>query len=205
MSTFCTSCGTASTGAAFCTSCGAAMGAAVAAPTTSTEEVVQTFAPVSDQTSSEIEGEVEAVENDAASKKKLLLIGAAVVLLVGIGVGSFLAGKSSVDLKKEQKASYDIGFSAGDAAGYDRGYEAGDSAGYGRGDSAGYDRGYDAGDSAGYDRGDSAGYSRGYSSGKTDGCESVFEAANYADHLIEYFPYNSYYRYGRTYVSESDC
>ena len=201
MSTFCTSCGAANTGAAFCTSCGVAMGTAIAATTTSTEEVAQTFAPVSDQTSSEIDGEVDAVGKDAASKKKLLLIGAAIVLLVGTGVGSFLAGKSSVDLKKEQKASYDIGFSAGDAAGYDRGYDAGDSAGYDRGDSAGYDRGYDAGDSAGYDRG--------YDYGKTVGCENVF---SFYDGTYDYVaPYNPYGYYtsskypGRYYSEKSDC
>lgn len=197
MSSFCTSCGTASSGATFCTSCGAAMETAVTT-STRTEEMVQASAPDLKQMST-------GMDDEASSKKKTILIGAAAVLLLSTGIGAFLAGKSSVDLKKEQKTSYDSGFSAGDTAGFDRGYDAGDSAGYDRGYAAGDTAGYSRGDSAGYDRGDSAGYDRGYSSGKTDGCESVFEGANYADHLIEYYPYNSYYRYGRTYVSKSDC
>ena len=200
MSTFCTSCGSASTGAAFCTSCGTAMGSVVA-PTAVTEEVAQTFTPVSDQTPSETDGDVAVVGNDAASRKKLLLIGAGAILFLGTGIGSFLAGKSSVDLKREQKVSYDSGFSAGDSVGYDRGFSEGDSAGFNRGDSAGYDRGYDAGDSAGYDRG--------YDSGKTVGCENVF---SFYDGTYDYVaPYNPYGYYtsskypGRYYWEKSDC
>lgn len=180
MSTFCTSCGTASTGATFCTSCGAAMGTTVPA-VASTKEVPQTFANVADQTSTETEGEVTVEGSNASLKKKPLLIGAATVLFLGVGIGAFFAGKSSVDLEKERKTAYDSGYSVGESAGYDRG------------------------DSAGYDRGDSAGYGRGYAAGVTAGCENVFNRAGYADHLIEFYPNNYYYRYGSTYVSKSGC
>lgn len=132
MSTFCTSCGTASTGATFCTSCGAAMGT-TAPTTTSTEEVSQIFADVADQTPIDTEGEVTKEDSNASSKKKPLLIGATAVLFLGVGIGAFFAGKSSVDLERERKISYDKGYSSGDLDGFDRG------------DSAGYSRGYGAG------------------------------------------------------------
>lgn len=185
MSSFCTSCGAANTSSTFCTSCGAAMGAPIAAsaPAASApqEDALSSVLPLT-----EVDSSTESVGAGIdLKKKKLLKIGAVAVLVIGGGVGSFLAGKSSVNLKKEQKVSYDLGFNAGDTAGYDRGYNTGDS--------------------AGYDRGDSAGYSRGYSSGYTAGCESVFDNASYADHLIEYYPGNYYYRYGSTYVSKTGC
>lgn len=180
MSTFCTSCGTASTGATFCTSCGAAIGTTVSG-SANTDKTVHASEPVIAQTPIKIEGEVVSDGSDSSSKKKPLLVGAAAVLILGIGVGSFFAGKSSVDLEKERKAAYDSGYAIGDSAGFDRG------------------------DSAGFDRGDSSGYSRGYAAGITDGCENVFEKAGYADHLIEFFPNNYYYRYGSTYVSKTGC
>lgn len=203
MSSICPSCGAASSGAAFCTSCGTAIATPVAAYSAEASETVveptdQSFSP-GDVT------ETDYTTPMTSQKRKFLLVGAASALVLGIGVGSFVAGKSSVDLKKEQKTSYDSGFSAGDSAGYDRGFSEGDSAGYDRGYSAGDSAGYSRGDSAGYDRGDSDGYDRGYNEGKTAGCQNVFDNANYSDYLIGYYPYNSYYRYGRTYVSKTDC
>ncbi len=203
MSSICSSCGASSSGAAFCTSCGAAMANSFNATAAESSDVTEdsSFFSVSTE---ELTEEEESPSKDSRNKK-MLMIGASLVLFFGTALGSFLGGKSSVDLKKEQKISFDSGFKSGDSAGYDRGYSAGDSAGYDRGDSAGYDRGYSAGDSVGYDRGDSAGYDRGYSAGHTAGCEYVFDNAGYSDYLIGYNPYNSYYRYGRTYVSKSDC
>ena len=184
MSTFCTSCGAANSGAGFCTSCGTPA-ATTSAPAPAPAPVVT---PVTETAWSSPEESVESAQISLSpgngldvSKKKILVNAAVFVLIVGIGVGAFFAGKSSVDLEAERKSGYDSGFSAGDSAGYDRG------------------------DSDGYDRGDSAGYSRGYSTGFTAGCESVFDNASFAAHLIEYYPTNYYYRYGSTYVSKTGC
>ena len=185
MSTFCTSCGAANSGAGFCTSCGTPATASVTSPAVAPTPAIT---PITETAWSNLEESVDSAEPSVSSengqdvsKKKILVNAAVFVLIVGIGVGAFFAGKSSVDLQAERKAGYDSGFSAGDSAGYDRG------------------------DSDGYDRGDSAGYSRGYSTGFTAGCESVFNNASYADHLIEYYPTNYYYRYGSTYVSKTGC
>lgn len=182
MSTFCTSCGTASTGAAFCTSCGSAMG-----PEVKETAVAQTAVSEVSMASTKVSEGESTFESESPSspesKKKFLLIGAAAVLLLGTGIGSFLAGKSSVDLEKERKASYDAGYEVGDSAGYDRG------------------------DSAGYDRGDSAGYDRGYDAGKTAGCLEVFSFSDGTfDYLIPYSPDSYYDKYpGSYYHGKSEC
>lgn len=162
------------------------MGTAVP-PVVTTEEVANVYAPTSNQVSNESDDSLASGLGGIESKKRLLLIGAAAILFLGTGIGSFLAGKSSVNLKEEQKASYDIGFSAGDSAGYERG------------DSAGYDRGYDAGDSAGYDRG--------YDSGKTAGCLDVFSFSDGTyDYVTPYNPNSYYSKYpGSYYTEKSDC
>lgn len=178
MSSFCTSCGTASSGAAFCTSCGTAMGT-VTSPVAANVEAASVYKPTSESPSSEANEVVSATNGNPDSKKKLLLIAAAVVLVLGTGIGSFFVGKSSVDLEKQQKISYDAGLSAGDSAGYDRGYDAGDS----------------------------SGYERGYKSGKTAGCLDVFSFSDGTfDYMIPYDP-NSYYdKYpGSYYTEKSDC
>jgi hypothetical protein len=177
MSTFCTSCGNASNGETFCTSCGASVGNATAAsPTTSAQGTAEnTYGISTEQPNVVVSSDTAAAGTATSSKKKLLLIGAAGVLFIGLGVGGFFAGKSSIDLEKERKISYDKGYSSGDVDGFDRG--------------------------------DSAGYSRGYSAGKIDGCEWVFDQANYASYVTKYDVYG--YLMGRfpgsVYVSKTNC
>ena len=136
MSSFCTSCGNAMRGSAFCTSCGAVQNvvssdsSAVSAVDTSV--VLQT----SDQQLPPEEssyGLQLSEDSEPKGKKKVLVIAAIVLLFIGGASGAFFAGKSSIDLKKERKISYDLGYesgeSIGDSAGYSRGYDAGEEAG----------------------------------------------------------------------------
>ena len=188
MSTFCTSCGAANSGAGFCTSCGTpAATTSAPAPAPAPAPVVT---PVTETAWSSPEESVESAQISLSpgngldvSKKKILVNAAVFVLIVGIGVGAFFAGKSSVDLEAERKTSYDQGFEAGDTAGFSRG------------------------DSAGYDRGDSAGYDRGYESGKTAGCLDVFSFSDGTyDYVTPYNPNSYYSKYpGSYYMEKSDC
>lgn len=116
---------------------------------------------------------------EAKSKKLIVLAVVSLSLLVVVGAGSFFLGKSSVDLEGERQNSYESGYSDG----------------------------LTLGDSQGYSRGLSAGDSQGYSRGLTDGCENVFENANYASHLTEYdiYGFGSGRFPGNVYVSKSNC
>lgn len=135
MSSFCTSCGAAATSSSFCTSCGNPMGSSIAAPATPLAQNVES--PFLEQSAGDVKESSLPEESKPLSKKKYLVLGLAVVLFVGIGLGGFFAGKASIDLKKERKIAYD------------EGYKVGDDSGFSRGNSSGYDRGYDAGKTAG--------------------------------------------------------
>ena len=179
MSTFCTSCGAANSGAGFCTSCGTPATASVTSPAVTPTPAVT---PVTETAWSSPEESLESAQPSFSpengkdvSKKKILVNAAVFVLIVGIGVGAFFAGKSSVDLEAERKMGYDSGFSAGE--------------------------------SSGVDRGDSAGYDRGFSAGKTAGCRDVFSFTDGTfDYLIPYDPFTSFDKYpGGYYTERSDC
>jgi hypothetical protein len=162
MSNFCTSCGTANSGVGFCTTCGAALAASLTLPTVST-----VTASVPELLWSEDGPLLAGVGGSKSPKKKFLLVGVFTVIFFGTGVGAFFAGKSSIDLEKERKTSYDSGSRVGD----------------------------------------SAGYGRGLRQGKIDGCEWVFEQADYASYVTKYNLYGyGYGRYpGSVYISKTSC
>ena len=136
MSSFCTSCGAAYSGNSFCISCGAVQ--SVVEPNSA--EITSFDAPKVLETPDvglvSVKSAHESQLGDAIktkSKKKLISVVVAVIVFAGGSSGAYILGKSSIDLEKEKKISYDSG------------YDSGDSAGYSRGDSAGYSRGYTAG------------------------------------------------------------
>lgn len=174
MKTFCTKCGTQTSAEKFCTSCGALVNES----TMQAQSSSPFSEPVVNQTQTEVQtSEVSVTETK--SKKPIIMAVVSLGLLVVVGVGSFLLGKSSVDLEGERQNSY----------------------------KSGYDDGLSFGDTQGYARGLSAGDSRGYSRGFTAGCENVFDRADYASYLTEYNIYG--YGFGKfpgsVYVSKSNC
>jgi hypothetical protein len=68
-------------------------------------------------------------DSEPKGKKKVLVIAAIVLLFIGGTSGSFFAGKSSIDLKKERKISYDLGYESGESTGRSAGYSSGFDAG----------------------------------------------------------------------------
>jgi flagellar biosynthesis/type III secretory pathway protein FliH len=76
---------------------------------------------------------------------------AGVLLLLGIALGGFLTGKSSVDLDKAKISSYNDGIKVGISNGR----------------------------TEGFDSGKNQGYNEGFEDGKTAGCNSVFELTGY--------------------------
>lgn len=126
MSKFCTSCGTPNNGSSFCISCGAA--AAKTTTSTPATEVQEIKTPVSIETN-----ELVSPEIVVAKKRRGLKIALTMGTIAAALVGSFFVGRTSVDLEKERKISYDLGVESGESSGYERG----DSAGYSRGLTAG--------------------------------------------------------------------
>ena len=191
MAVFCTQCGAGiPDGVVFCTQCGHSMGSAPENAATVTETPTAS-APRGDRLKT-------------LTKSPLLRVASVLVVIGGVGAGSYSAGKSSIDKEKIRTESFNQGLEEGDSKGYQRGYSAGENAGK----SNGYDSGYDTGYDTGYDAGESSGRSSGYSEGLNDGCEKVFEFSDGTfDHVIPYNPYG--YGSGRYpgdyYTSLSDC
>ena len=127
---------------------------------------------------SRFEEVVEKPKN--ASRKRTILLVAAVILSFAVGVGltsqnvlSAVVGDrfTEKELKDEKKTSYKIGYDAGKVDGYDSG------------EAVGYESGFEAGDDAGYNRG--------YTKGENDGCYKVFKKAE-GDQLIAiFYPYRA--------------
>ena len=182
ISKFCTSCGAAYSGNSFCTSCGAVQSVVEPTPAESTSIDTPKVLETSDA-QLRSDGATQESQSDNAtitkSKKKLILVAIAAIVFAGSSSGAYFLGKSSIDLEKEKKMSYD----------------------------SGYDSGESSGESAGYSRGESAGYSRGYSVGETAGCEGIFSFSDGTyDYVTPYNPYNYYNRYpGSKYYAKSDC
>lgn len=126
MSKFCTSCGTPNNGSSFCISCGATL----AKTNTSTPE-----SELQELKTSEVFEIAEPASQEVGVSKKGrgLKIALALGIVIAALVGSFVIGRTSIDLEKERKISYDLGVESGESSGYQRG----DSAGYSRGLSTG--------------------------------------------------------------------
>jgi hypothetical protein len=92
--------------------------------------------------------------------KKLMWILVVIIVIAGIGFGSYKV--------------YSIGFDAGEKTGYDTGYSTGEDKGYQSGQRDGYLEGYQTGNDEGMIEGKKIGYTDGYGEGKQDGYQSGY-------------------------------
>ena len=95
--------------------------------------------------------------------RRAVYIALSTLLLVGIGLGGFLTGKSTVNLDKAKETSYNNGLNVG----------------------------FSNGQTEGFDSGKSQGYNEGYEDGKTAGCESVYDLTGYTS-VLGYDPVYEY-------------
>lgn len=189
MSQFCTKCGQPkSVDVQFCTSCGWGGDASSLSKDAMPAEVdLTTLSPES--SGSEI-SETTPVEHQeghaeiAATSRKIwqarwFRVAASVLLVVGVGAGGLLVGRSSVDTEKIRKVGYDEGREVG----YDDGYSAGETSGR------------------------ASGKQEGYTSGYADGCRNVFSFSDMtADYVVPYAPYSYWDKYpGDYYKSSTSC
>ena len=174
-SIFCTECGSANKSEnRFCIVCAASLVSPPGSPAAVTPSPASSASPKV----SKFEQVVEKPNN--ASRKRTILLVAAVILSFVAGVGltsqnvlSAIVGDrfTEKELKDEKKTSYKIGYDAGKVDGYDSG------------EAVGYESGFEAGDDAGYNRG--------YTKGENDGCYKVFKKAE-GDQLIAiFYPYRA--------------
>lgn len=136
MNRFCTSCGMLFKGDSFCISCGKEQ--KVLSPDSSELAPIDTSDSLEThkvQTIADAVSEENPINHGvkSKSKKKAALAAAALILFAGGSVAAYFLGKSSIDLEKERKISYDSGYnlgkSTGDSAGYSRGYSSGKTEG----------------------------------------------------------------------------
>jgi flagellar biosynthesis/type III secretory pathway protein FliH len=95
--------------------------------------------------------------------RRALNIVLSALLLVGIGLGGFLIGKSTVNLDKAKESSYNDGLNAG----------------------------FSNGQTEGFTNGQSQGYNEGFEEGKTSGCKSVYDLTGYTA-IVGYDPAYEY-------------
>jgi hypothetical protein len=139
--TFCTTCGTQSSGEKFCTSCGTSVNEL------KTEiPVTQSFYESAvEENLSEKPTSVDSLKVGKSKKKIYLRVGA-LFLILGVGIGAFFGGKYSVDVDKAREEAYNLGLSSGETRGYSRG------------SSDGYTIGFKAGCEGVFERADYANY-----------------------------------------------
>lgn len=169
MSLFCTDCGKPKKeDQQFCIFCGKSHTVSVTKlaevdlePKEQLSELINTESPMDDEI------------NTPLRSRAAVKISAGVLLIIGIGLGGFLTGKSSVDLKKVKESSYNDGQQVG----------------------------YVNGRTEGFNSGKTQGYNDGFNEGKTAGCNSVFDLTGYSavlgyDPTYDYTDTNYYSKSG---------
>ncbi len=131
MSQFCTSCGAQNSGSSFCTSCGTSLATDVSQSVSSiaTPSIAAQPLATSPMEASPSNNTSEPKQK-RSTKRKVLLSVLGFVLIVGGSVGGFVAGKASIDLKKERSVAFDTGYQEGNLNGYTNGNDEGYKQGY---------------------------------------------------------------------------
>jgi len=150
MSLFCTDCGKPKKeDQQFCIFCGKSHTISVTKLT-----VVDLESPEVEENSSVLINPPTVVQDETTTpvrSRTAFKIAAGVLLLLGIGLGGFLTGKSSVDVDKAKISSYNDGIKVGASNGRTEGFNSGKN----------------------------QGYNEGYEDGKTAGCNSVYDLTGY--------------------------